>query len=57
MLKKKQLSHEANNFLQLRKLVYSLFIKKKNNKREISKFKKIGKNILNKYYKEIRTLI
>jgi len=57
MLKKKRLSYEANNFLQLRKLIYSLFIEKKNNKKEISNFKKIGKNILNKNYREIRILI
>ena len=57
MLKKKQLSYEANNFLQLRKLIYSLFIVKKNNKKEISNFKRIGKNILNKNYREIRILI
>ena len=40
-----ELSYEANNFLQLKKLIYSLFIVKKNNKKEISNFKKIGKNI------------
>ena len=57
MLKKKRLSYEANNFLQLRKLIYSLFIEKKNNKKEISNFKKIGKNILNKNYRELRILI
>ncbi len=57
MLKKKRLSFEANSFLQLRGLIFSLFTKKRNNKKEINNFKKIGKNILNKNYKEIRVLI
>jgi len=57
MLKKKQLSFEANSFLQLRRLIYLLFTKKKNNKKEINNFKKIGKDILIKNYKEIRVLI
>ncbi len=57
MLKKKKLSYEANNFLKLKKIIYSLFIEKNNNKKEIRNFKKIGKNILEKNYKEIRVLI
>ena len=57
MLKKKKLSYEANNFLRLKKVIHSLFIKKRNNKKEINNFKKIGKNILNTNYKEIRVLI
>ena len=57
MLKKKKLSYEANNFLRLKKIIHSLFIKKRNNKKEINNFKKIGKNILNTNYKEIRVLI
>ena len=57
MLKKKRLSFEAKNFLQLRNLIHSLFIKSKNNRKKINKFKKIGKNILNQNYTEIKVLI
>ena len=57
MLKKKKLSYEANNFLGLKKIIHSLFVEKNNNKKKINNFKKIGKNILNKNYKEIRVLI
>ena len=57
MLKKKRLSFEAKNFLQLRNLIHSLFIKSKNNRKKINKFKKIGKNILSQNYTEIKVLI
>ena len=57
MLKKNKLSFKAKNFLQLKKLIFTLLIKKKNNQKKVNNFKKIGRNILNKNFKMIRVLI
>ena len=57
MLNKKKLSFEAKNFSELKKIIFNLLIKKQNNKKKVNKFKKIGKNILAKNFKEIRVLI
>ena len=57
MLNKNKLSFKAENFSELKKIIYNLLIKKQNNKKKVNKFKKIGKNILAKNFKEIRALI
>ena len=57
MLKRKKLSFEAKNYTQLKKIILNLLIRKSKNKNEINKFKKIGNNILNKYFTIIRVLI
>ena len=57
MLSKEKLSYEAKNFLKLNKLIYSLLLKKQNNKKKVKKFHNIGKEILKKNFKEIRFLI
>ena len=57
MLHKNKLSFKAENFSKLKKIIYNLLIKEQNNKKKVNKFKKIGKNILAKNFKEIRALI
>ena len=57
MLHKSRLSFKVKNFSELKKIISNLLIKGQNNKKKINKFKKIGKNILAKNYKEIRALI
>ena len=57
LLKKKKLSFEAKNFSQLKKIILKLLISKFQNKKEIDKFKNVGKNILNKYFTTIKVLI
>ena len=57
MLHKNKLSFKAKNFSELKKIINNLLIKKQNNKKKVNKFKKIGKNILAKNFKEIRALI
>ena len=57
MLHKNRLSFKAKNFSELKKIISNLLIRGQNNKKKINKFKKIGKNILAKNYKEIRALI
>ena len=57
MLRKNRLSFKAKNFSELKKLISNLLIKEQNNKIKVNKFKKIGKNILAKNFKEIRALI
>ena len=57
MLHKNRLSFKAKNFSELKKIIYNLLIKEQNNKIKVNKFKKIGKNILAKNFKEIRALI
>ena len=47
----------AKNFSELKKIISNLLIREQNNKKKINKFKKIGKNILAKNFKEIRALI
>ena len=57
MLHKNKLSFKAKNFSELKKIISNLLIKEQNNKIKVNKFKKIGKNILAKNFKEIRALI
>ena len=57
LLKKKKLSFEAKNFFQLKKIILKLFMRKFENKRELNKFKKVGNNILNKYFTTLKVLI
>ena len=57
MLHKNRLSFKAKNFSELKKIISNLLIREQNNKKKINKFKKIGKNILAKNFKEIRALI
>jgi len=57
MLRKNKLSFEAKNYDQLKKIILNLLIKKSKNKKKIKSFKKIGNNILNKHFSEIRELI
>ena len=57
MLSKEKLSYEAKNLLKLNKLIFSLLLKKQNNKKKVKKFNNIGKDILKKNFKEIRFLI
>ena len=57
MLSKEKLSYEAKNLLKLNKLIFSLLLKKQNNKKKVKKFNNIGKDILKKNFKEIRLLI
>ena len=57
MLHKSRLSFKAKNFSELKKIISNLLIKEQNNKIKVNKFKKIGKNILAKNFKEIRALI
>ena len=57
MLHKSRLSFKAKNFSELKKIISNLLIKEQNNKMKVNKFKKIGKNILAKNFKEIRALI
>ena len=57
MLSKEKLSYEAENLLKLNKLIFSLLLKKQNNKKKVKKFNNIGKDILKKNFKEIRPLI
>ena len=57
MLSKEKLSYEAKNFLKLNKLIFSLLLKKQNNKKKVKKFNNIGKDILKKNFKKIRFLI
>ena len=57
MLSKEKLSYEAKNLLKLNKLIFSLLLKKRNNKKKVKKFNNIGKYILKKNFKEIRFLI
>tara|TARA_B100001057_G_scaffold500604_1_gene616599 strand:+ start:2648 stop:3883 length:1236 start_codon:yes stop_codon:yes gene_type:complete len=57
MLHKEKLSYEAKNLLKLNKLIFSLLLKKQNNKKKVKKFNNIGKDILKKNFKEIRFLI
>ena len=57
MLRNNKLSFEAKNYNQLKKIILTLLVKKSKNKKKIKSFKKIGNNILNKYFSEIRELI
>ena len=57
MLSKEKLSFEAENLSKLNKLIFSLLLKKQNNKKKVKKFNNIGKDILKKNFKEIRFLI
>ena len=57
LLKRKRLSFEAKNYSQLKEIIFKLLIRKFKNKKEISKFKKVGNNILNKYIAAINMLI
>ena len=57
MLRKNKLAFEAKNFSELKKIIFRLMLKEQNNKIKVNKFKKIGKNILAKNFKEIRALI
>ena len=57
LLKRKKLSFEAKNFSQLKKIILKLFMRKFKNKKEINKFKKVGNNILNKYFTTLKFLI
>ena len=57
MLSKEKLSYEAKNLSKLNKLIFSLLLKKQNNKKKVKKFNNIGKDILKKNFKEIRFLI
>ena len=57
MLHKSRLSFKAKNFSELKKIISNLLIREQNNKKKVNKFKKIGKNILAKNFKEIRALI
>ncbi len=57
MLHKNKLSFKAKNFSELKKIISNLLIRKQNNKKKVNKFKKIGKIILAKNFKEIRALI
>ena len=57
LLKKKKLSFEAKNFFQLKKIILKLFMRKFENKGELNKFKKVGNNILNKYFTTLKVLI
>ena len=57
MLNKEKLSYEAKNLLKLNKLIFSLLLKRQNNKKKVNKFNNIGKDILKKNFKEIRFLI
>ncbi len=57
MLNKNNLSFEAENFSKLKKIISNLLIRESKNKKKLNKFKKIGNNILNKNFEEIRKLI
>ena len=57
MLDKKKLSFEAKKYPQLNKIIFHLLTKKSSNKKEISKFKRIGINVLRKNFMKIRDLI
>ena len=57
LLKRKKLSFEAKNFSQLKKIILKLFMRKFENKRELNNFKKVGNNILNKYFTTLKVLI
>ena len=57
MLRNNKLSFEAKNYNQLKKIILTLLVKKSKNKKKIKSFKKIGNNILNKHFSEIRELI
>ena len=57
MLSKEKLSYGAKNLSKLNKLIFSLLLKKQNNKKKVKKFNNIGKDILKKNFKEIRFLI
>ena len=57
LLKRKKLSFEAKNFFQLKKIILKLFMRKFENKKELNKFKKVGNNILNKYFTTLKVLI
>ena len=57
MLHKSKLSFEAKNFSELKKIIFNLITKNKNNQKKINRFKKIGNNILLKNFKKLRTLI
>ena len=57
LLKKKKISFEAKNFYQLKKIILKLLIKRFKNKKNLNNFKKVGNNILNKYFVTIKFLI
>ena len=57
MLNKEKLSFEAKNLSILDKLIFNLLLKKSNNKKKIKRFNNIGKDILKRNFKEIRSLI
>ena len=57
MLNKEKLSFEAKNLSILDKLIFNLLLKKSNNKKKIKRFNHIGKDILKRNFKEIRSLI
>ena len=57
LLKRKELSFEAKNFSQLKKIILKLFMRKFENKRELNEFKKVGSKILNKYFTTLKGLI
>ena len=57
MLHKNRLSFKAKNFSELKKIIFNLLKREQNNKKKVNKFRKIGKNILAKNFREIRALI
>ena len=57
MLLKNKLSFEAKNYNHLENLILTLIVNKSKNKKKIKIFKRIGNNILNKNFREIRNLI
>ena len=57
MLHKNKLAFEAKNFSELKEITFRLMIKEQNNKKKVSKFKKIGNSILVKNFRKIRVLI
>ena len=57
MLHKNRLSFKAKNFSELKKIISNLLTREQNNKKKVNKFRKIGKNILAKNFREIRALI
>ena len=57
MLLKNKLSFEAKNYNHLKRLILTLLVNKSKNKKKIKSFKKIGNNILNRNFREIRDLI
>ena len=57
MLSAKKMSFKVNKEQNLYKKIIKLLKRKKNNKKQIKKFKKIGNLILANYFNEIRNFI